>query len=927
MEKDIVELTYINDLGKDDSVENNGAEEELFEVLDELNDSQDELKLLKKVLNTEMLGLLDLLPNELKQEINGIYNKGKQDNVDQILVRLRSYDFPSLAGKKYKLDKIKKKLDANQKDHEEIRKKITELLQEQQYIKNEKENRLAPPLNMLTAEIVDARPKYVHLDDLADPLDSNNQELHFVDLDKKYAILADKIFDFRQEISDLNNKTRADRQQLRALLQTLPEELQLLKVLYSLGKDKLIVKYLQEYLALDPSKELDKEFLNKIERNVDDMVRKSAIAALEKESIAVGSSRHARSVLRENPGIALTGADDLEQVKAEAEFDQQTKFEHLTKELQDQLIEQRMFVLKLNAYLQETEISEDVKQNGEYMLLHAKLDGYYKKLKENIEDAMYTQDAERNKKSFADISAKISWLETYMRFRGFKASIFTGTNLKVVGAVSTANTVWNNPSLAAFLMEVLSGKITFAEMPVRLMTLVLSGSVTIGRQDLFLLSGMVYGLSVVANEDSKQITQENFADLHKIFENPLLAEKLILPQELEFILELDQLFKAKTHANQEKIAASLPPQTFFGQFKRMVKAIVNSIITPLGKLFSWSGMSVRGVLFFALVQAPLLSVATIASGGTALAVAAVFAVLWQATPILNYLGNVLHTSFTTTINAINAVKDFCLQPINGIAQDFTQKRYFTAIAKISIGVVAGLAAVVYAPFIVSADIMLAVPELGMAVVGLAGSFAGLSFAAVTETVTKKIQSIFMDVPELTIHVPDISKQEAKLLHDFNPDFDKILMQHFRNRFNDLNKSLDEKGMTYKKLPQAAQDKHFMQEIDTLRKELTELEQDWDGIKNALSDPTLFAQLLNTYLDKQFIVERQNFIKSLEDRLNSSSLEIGNTNKAVLFKNDAAKILPFVKDTPSFQMQGVQHKLSHEKLDELAMIKEKLNYKR
>lgn len=779
-------------------------------------------------------------------------------------------------------------------------------------------------------------------DDLPDTenlLEWMDDSLSLNDLKKKYAILeqnldivhkqlnarVDHANDIGLDITQNNivELKRAAIEEFKVMSSKFPDELQVIRVLYDIGDHEQLIEILDKYQNL-PRDDQDKyaEFIVNVAKTVDDSVSAVALRALlGGETGATSVSKNAREALIAEPAAPFKKLEDDsltsraksyfsslfygpssvdEAVSAKESLQQQTKFIDLSPEQQEQLLEQRKFILKLHSFLSLSNIDKNDP-------LYSELNTYYSKLQANVQNALMNQkDLQKSEEDFARIKADIAKREEDIARLAFRQRYYTSTNAKAMGiAAAGISAVW------------FSGYVTTASA---------------------MALAAVGGFYKHANDDAKNVARDNVAAEKEILgvsrdadlDDLNLEDSMVRPVEYDYLQRLDQEFGVKSAVDdipevQQTVGGQLKGATIAaGHGAVEATSFVadktkNAFLNYLEKKYPdmakklrdffeyWTMARVKRLALFLVIVTPLLIV-TAAFPPLWPAFIALSSILvisgiawYSGVPIVRYANNIVEGASSVVYGLANALKTL-ISPIVGLAQDIKQGNYKSLGVKAGIATIAGIAAV--------GLITIALPVYAGALIvaGIGGAYLGLGVGEIVKRVfiepkqtSDKINFLQKEESKFEENSLKFNEEQLKYLRTLDSNFDKIIVQHFEKQFKDISYRLQQQRNSHKA---------SSAEVNCIAQDITMLENSFNNIKLEISnnkDPTEIFNIIKAGLREQYLLARSQISKhqkSYKER----------ERKTVVFSSN--KKTP-VGSEPDFNMQHKRDFVAdHARLKEL-----------
>ncbi|HSX19762.1 MAG TPA: hypothetical protein VLG38_01405 [Gammaproteobacteria bacterium] len=589
--------------------------------------------------------------------------------------------------------------------------------------------------------------------------------------------------------------------------------------------------------------------------------------------------------------------------KAAQELRNQTRFADLSPDDQQQLIEQRMFIIKLNSYLQLSDIDHADP-------LYKDLDQYYSTLRKNIDNALTNErDLNKSKEDFVRIKAEIDAREGEIATKVFRSRFYTTTNVKAAGAVMTG-----------------IGGVWWAG-PIGQVTAVALAGAAIG------------GFYKDAADQGRQVAAELVADDKKV------VEELASSGDVKFIQEMDEFFSVKT--GKEEVIPEVE-QTVLGQIQGAgagamrgaqegatyvggiaKSAAMNYLRNNYPKIAQmidtfleyWTPERMKRMAKLVAVILPILIITSLFPplwpvffALSALIVVSLAA--WaMGVPVARYATNLMEGASALTQGITNGV-NFLMRPMFGLAASLKQGNTGFSIAAVGVAVLAAIAGAVLLP--------LAFPAFaGAALVGgIAGAYLGLSATEIVKNIfvkpmqvaikTVEVERKIEATPEMTL-----SLDQRKVLNELYPKFDEKLMNHFKSRHDDLIDRIKAASAISPPDPEL---------VDQIAADVKELEANWIEIKQAINDldvknikadfakgePPRIFELLSNYARKQYAAERESFMHSKPKPYTERQRQ-----KMMLGATESATKATPVGAAPSFKMDfAVDYEAKRDKIQQL-----------
>lgn len=670
----------------------------------------------------------------------------------------------------------------------------------------------------------------------------------------------------------------------KCLMQALPPEMQMLRVLFVLGDQSKIDEILNEYFALDP-KNLDAYalFLQKFQQDINKICEKMAKDALLREGLM---SDKPYLVLIDQPAAQMR--DRLADVKATPEtknaaqdLANDSRIMDLPIDVQEKLLAQRACMIKLSAVLDLSDLAINDP-------LRMQITQYYQLLQNNIKNALINhRTIEKAEEDFARIQAGLMERETEIYNYIFKQKFYSATNAKIGAIMSGGLTTW-------WFMR--------------------GGGMANATLSIGLATATTAALHAIADEDAKKQTA---AEMDSVF-----AGKKIDVSDQSYILELDRLWNVKSNKPLSEI--NVPDD---GVKWGLVRVVKKAIFDPLTSLFSKLPLAIKVLLITLVCLAIILPIAFLIIifppiwpvVATIVAGVVVAGVAWLSGIFQTKTAQRVFNAARKTINVAISLLEYSTRPILDVVSNFRRGNYNVGLVKISMGIGLGVVGAVLVPMLLPAV------TIATVVGGIVGVYLGLSVGTIIDKLytnsTDAIQVVNgLDsvAKELKISLNDEQKHSLNKLATVYEkaritEFSETFLQHFKDRYAELLRKIElEKSKTI----------HDPDQVVKLRTEVDTLMSDWQQMLAALDTPQTFVDLLDKYLAQRWQIEREQFINAANARHEPTYKE--RVRKFMVFgsghKSQPQQILGI--DLPDFQLayNKVDYNTERNKINRLVEMK-------
>lgn len=576
------------------------------------------------------------------------------------------------------------------------------------------------------------------------------------------------------------------------MIVNLPPEMQLLKVFYTIGDYGNVEKYLMQFAAVQ-----------------NDPAKYSAMIQQMQQDVEAASKARAAESLNKQEG-----------------------FSGLPQNVQQELITQRAYIIRLRAFISFSDLGSDDP-------LRKQLYDFSTQLDENIKNAILkTQSLEQSKQDYARIKVEIAKRDTEMRKRIFFQQ-FTDKTSAVLGA-GGAMTAW-----------------------------LLGGGVP----------GAAAATATVATAVAKSAYEANYMlKGEEVEADKALLEK-VNPVDYEFIASMDKVWgehtakpigkvnivgetltEAGIRKGNEAVAGA---QSAFGNVIGKAWAFVSGKILNFVANLSPKTKALLAFAVFITVILPIIMIVIFIPPLWPLLIIA--ATMIGASIVAKQLGipltkaagasmNVIRNTTLTVANTVNYV----LSPINSLVANLKQGKIGSAALSIGAAIAVGVAGAVLLPVALPGFL------IAGAVGGIAGAYLGLSFGESInyfynqpKEIARTLNTARKEVKGMHI---DLSVEQIKNLNALYPGFSDKLQKHFKEWHADLFKQVKELQK------QASPDPDV---IAKLAASLSRIENDWQEISIAIDNlphtTELLCKLLEDSLHDRYEEKRAEFIAQAEAR--------------------------------------------------------------
>jgi hypothetical protein len=658
----------------------------------------------------------------------------------------------------------------------------------------------------------------------------------------------------------------AAKEAFKKILQNLPPELGILSVLQAVGENHKIETLLNDYFTLKPDDRLAyTNYLLMVAKEVNQIAEGRAKEALLREGQIRTDNPAARGALNadplraardrglvnENPlyGVrdqiakgeiqeamqnAKKGAKEAydmstqERREAIENIQNESRLLDLPPDVQQKLIEQRAFLIKMSAYLDLSDLPADNP-------LRLELIADYKKLENNIHNVLINhQNIEQAERDSAAVKAKLEAREQELATHIFRQKAYTTTYAKaavigVVGGAAATKIAW------------------------------MFGYGNLGNLAGVYAVGTIPALYEIANEESQKMAKEEMraAGLNEDM-NAIDAA---------YIMQVDKIFSMQTAKPKSEI--HVKQDSVIGLSKKI--AWKSWIQFPL-RIFNKLPLPIRvivGTIIVVTVVAPLVLLVAFVPPAWPVA-ATVGAVLLTAAAAygVNAYGGGVARGLVSGSSAVSragiATLEFVTRPFRDLATNFREGNLQRGILKVGLAIAVGAIGAVVLP--------IALPSMALAAAigGLAGAYLGMSAGSVGERLHVDVTKP-MEIVDVTYvkKLDDFDKPRNFELTGDQVDFLKSLtnIQGFDAKFKAL--FIDRHADIVARInAERSKNLHDPEVVAKITHDGEKLIEDWHEILNTVGNPEEFCNVLDRIVFEQAQVEREKLLKTAKSRSSS-----------------------------------------------------------